>query len=135
LLAIQRWNVHQSLTQPVDFWYPRCQTGVLGGAYDSTMTDGARRQALRLRVDEKRTVAARLCDSGADDELTAQARVAWHWIDDVEKIFLSSVRHRDAAAEAHWLDAAEGAFNIALRKLRDVQEMMEKYNPTTTASA
>ena len=95
------------------------------------MIDESRRQALRLCVDEKRTVAAMLADACADDVLNAQARLAWHWIDDVEKIFLSRIdNRRNAAAEARWLDAAEGAFNIALRKLYEAQEMIEKYNPS-----
>jgi hypothetical protein len=97
------------------------------------MIDNARRQALHLRVDEKRVVAARLCDGVVDDVLNAQAHLAWHWIDGVEKVFLSSVGYRDAAAEARWLDAAEGAFQIALRKLRDVEQIMEKDNAAAGA--
>jgi hypothetical protein len=83
-----------------------------------------------MRVNEQRTVAARLGARIADQVLNAQAWLAWHWMDNVEKIFLSSGDKRwDAAAEARWLDTAEGAFQIALRKVRDVEQLVEKYNP------
>jgi hypothetical protein len=94
------------------------------------MIDRARRLAIGLLVEEQRAVAVRLRETCADDQLNAQARLAWHWLDAVERIFLSSIdKRQDAAAETQWLGTAEGAFRIALRKLCDVEQAIARTAP------
>jgi hypothetical protein len=94
------------------------------------MIDALRRQEIRSRVAAKRDAAVQLQSQLTDAYLNAQITLWCNWLTDVEQLFLDDIDEaRTADAEARWLDAAQNYCGMAQDVLRQVEQIVAKYDP------
>jgi len=99
------------------------------------MIDPARREAIRMRSQQRYALARELLRVVWDVNHRDRLRLAASMIADVSPMFLeSTVTNKSSVGENGWLDAAEAYLNAGDDLLREVEAEMAKAAPTRSST-
>lgn len=99
------------------------------------MKDEKRRAELRTQVAEQVAVVEGLQGQVTSPYLQSQLKLAKHFFEDVESVFLRQGDERSPEAEARWIDYAEAPLQFAAPIVKSVQLAVATFGPNAHASS